>query len=132
MCITEFPHRVDIMSSKSTRKMEAKLVLWPLENLGQIGHRAVRERVNDITPKSPTHGATSWCKNHENPTEQYSHTNAGFIKRILRGVRCTKSLRVLFLHRQPPSWTTLVLYSRAVFIFNEPALRHLQTSWHKN
>ncbi len=36
-------------------------------------------------------------------------------------VRCTKSLRVLFLHRRPPSWTTLVLYSRAVFIFNEPA-----------
>jgi hypothetical protein len=32
-------------------------------------------------------------------------------------VRCTKSFRVLFLHRRPPSWTTLVLYSRAVFIF---------------
>jgi hypothetical protein len=46
----------------------------------------------------------------------------GFIKGILRGVRCTKSLRALFLHRRPPSWTTLVLYSRAVFIFNEPAL----------
>ncbi len=45
----------------------------------------------------------------------------GFIKGILRGVRCTKSFRVLFLHRRPPSWTTLVLYSRAVFIFNEPA-----------
>jgi hypothetical protein len=45
----------------------------------------------------------------------------GFIKGILRGVRCTKSLRVLFLHRRPPSWTTLELYSRAVFIFNEPA-----------
>jgi hypothetical protein len=45
----------------------------------------------------------------------------GFIKGILRGVRCTKSLRVLFLHRRPPSWTTLVLYSRAVFLFNEPA-----------
>ena len=49
-------------------------------------------------------------------------TFGGFIKGILRGVRCTKSLRVLFLHRRPPSWTTLVLYSRAVFIFNEPAL----------
>ncbi len=47
--------------------------------------------------------------------------HGGFIKGILRGVRCTKSLRVLFLHRRPPSWTTLVLYSRAVFIFNEPA-----------
>ncbi len=45
----------------------------------------------------------------------------GFIKGILRGVRCTKSLRVLFLHRRPSSWTTLVLNSRAVFIFNEPA-----------
>jgi hypothetical protein len=45
----------------------------------------------------------------------------GFIEGILRWVRCTKSLRVLFLHRRPPSWTTLVLYSRAVFIFNEPA-----------
>jgi hypothetical protein len=42
-------------------------------------------------------------------------TRGGFIKGILRGVRCTKSLRVLFLHRWPPSWTTLVLYSRAVF-----------------
>jgi hypothetical protein len=51
------------------------------------------------------------------PSLQYG----GFIKGILRGVRCTKSLRVLFLHRRPPSWTTLVLYSRAVFIFNEPA-----------
>ncbi len=51
--------------------------------------------------------------------QKYSH--CGFIKGILRGVRCTKSLRVLFLHRRPPSWTTLVLYSRAVFIFNEPA-----------
>ncbi len=40
-------------------------------------------------------------------------TTGGFIKGILRGVRCTKSLRVLFLHRRPPSWTTLVLYSRA-------------------
>jgi hypothetical protein len=47
--------------------------------------------------------------------------HGGFIKGILRGVRCTKSLRVLFLHRRPPSWTTLLLYSRAVFIFNEPA-----------
>jgi hypothetical protein len=49
----------------------------------------------------------------------------GFIKGILRGVRCTKSLRVLFLHRRPPSWTTLVLYSRALFIFNEPAFSEL-------
>ncbi len=48
-------------------------------------------------------------------------TFGGFIKGILREVRCTKSLRVLFLHRRPPSWTTLVLYSRAVFFFNEPA-----------
>ncbi len=47
-------------------------------------------------------------------------TYGEFIKGILRGFRCTKSLRVLFLHRRPPSWTTLVLYSRAVFIFNEP------------
>jgi hypothetical protein len=54
--------------------------------------------------------------------ESRSRSNGGFIKGILRGVRCTKSLRVLFLHRRPPSWTTLVLYSRAVFIFNEPAL----------
>ncbi len=45
----------------------------------------------------------------------------GFIKGILREVRCTKSVRVLFLHRRPPSRTTLVLYSRVVFIFNEPA-----------
>jgi hypothetical protein len=50
-------------------------------------------------------------------------TYTGFIRGILRGVRCTKSLRVLFLHRRSPSWTTLVLYSRAVFIFNEPTFR---------
>ncbi len=54
----------------------------------------------------------------------------GFIKGILRGVRCTKSLRVLFLHRRPPSWTTLVLYSRAVFIFNEPAFTQILYSVH--
>jgi hypothetical protein len=53
--------------------------------------------------------------------ERMEITYGGFIKGILRGVRCTKSLRVLFLNRRPPSWTTLVLYSRAVFIFNEPA-----------
>ena len=47
-------------------------------------------------------------------------TITGFIRGILRGVRYAKSLRVLFLHRRSPSWTTLVLYSRAVFIFNEP------------
>ncbi len=29
-------------------------------------------------------------------------TCGGFIKGILRGVRCTKSFRVLFLHRGPP------------------------------
>ncbi len=51
----------------------------------------------------------------------HHYSCGGFIKGILRGVRCTKSLRVLFLHRRPPSWTTLVLYSRVVFIFNEPA-----------
>jgi hypothetical protein len=48
-------------------------------------------------------------------------TNTGFIRGILRGVRYAKSLRVLFLHRRSPSWTTLVLYSRVVFIFNEPS-----------
>jgi hypothetical protein len=48
----------------------------------------------------------------------FRHT--GFIRGILRGVRYAKSLRVLFLHRRSPSWTTLVLYSRVVFIFNEP------------
>ena len=53
----------------------------------------------------------------------FLNRGGGFIKGILRGVRCTKSLRVLFLHRRPPSWTTLVLYSRAVFIFYEPASR---------
>jgi len=55
----------------------------------------------------------------------------GFIRGILRGVRYAKSLRVLFWHRRPPSWATRVLYSRAVFIFNEPALRQfcvLQTT----
>ncbi len=41
-------------------------------------------------------------------TRWYNKSNGGFIKGILRGVRCTKSLRVLFLHRRPPSWTTLV------------------------
>ncbi len=49
-------------------------------------------------------------------------TITGFIRGILRGVRYAKSLRVLFLHRRSPSWTTLVLYSRVVFIFNEPTI----------
>ncbi len=35
--------------------------------------------------------------------------NTGFIRGILRGVRYAKSLRVLFLHRRSPSWTTLVM-----------------------
>ncbi len=58
---------------------------------------------------------------HTLPPTHCIRVYGGFIKGILRGVRCTKSLRVLFLHRRPPSWTTLVLHSRAVFIFNEPA-----------
>ncbi len=62
--------------------------------------------------------------NETNETLHTVCTYGGFIKGILRGVRCTKSLRALFLHRRPPSWTTLVLYSRAVFIFNEPAFRN--------
>ncbi len=49
-------------------------------------------------------------------------TYTGFIRGILRGVRYAKSLIVLFLHRRSPSWTTLVLYSRVVFIFNEPTI----------
>ncbi len=49
-------------------------------------------------------------------------TNTGFIRGILRGVRYAKSLRALFLHRRPPSWTTLVLFSRVVFVFNEPTI----------
>ncbi len=53
----------------------------------------------------------------------FLHTHTGFIRGILRGVRYAKSLRVLFLHRRSPSWTTFVLYSRAVFIFNEPNLQ---------
>ncbi len=52
-------------------------------------------------------------------------TSTGFIRGILRGVRYAKSLRVLFLHRRSPSWTTLVLYSRVVFIFNEPTTGRL-------
>jgi hypothetical protein len=55
-------------------------------------------------------------------------TRTGFIRGILRGVRYAKSLRVLFLHRRSPSWTTLVLYSRAVFIFNEPTTGLLKRS----
>jgi hypothetical protein len=47
--------------------------------------------------------------NEENSSLSLKSTFGGFIKGILRGVRCTKSLRVLFLHRRPPSWTTLVL-----------------------
>ncbi len=36
-------------------------------------------------------------------------------------------LRVHFLHRRSPSWTTLVLYLRAVSIFNEPDLNLMAT-----
>ena len=57
---------------------------------------------------------------HLRPASEYPFN--GFIRGILRGVRYAKSLRVLFLHRRSPSWTTLVLYSRAVFIFNEPTI----------
>ncbi len=56
-------------------------------------------------------------------------TVTGFIRGILRGVRYAKSLRVLFLHRRSPSWTTLVLYSRVVFIFNEPTKFSYCFSW---
>jgi hypothetical protein len=58
------------------------------------------------------------------------YSKTGFIRGILRGVRYAKSLRVLFLHRRSPSWTTLVLYSRVVFIFNEPTKRYWQLSAH--
>jgi hypothetical protein len=54
----------------------------------------------------------------------------GFIKGILRGVRCTKSLRVLFLHRRPPSWTKLVLYLRAVHVYNMMAGTGLALNLH--
>jgi hypothetical protein len=70
------------------------------------------------------HSALNWraLNSHTSATAIISDTTiGGFIKGILRGVRCTKSLRVLFLHRRPPSRTTLVLYSKVVFIFNEPA-----------
>jgi hypothetical protein len=53
-------------------------------------------------------------------TNVFPLSYTGFIRGILRGVRYAKSLRVLFLHRRSPSWTILVLYSRVVFIFNEP------------
>ncbi len=59
---------------------------------------------------------TRWRSN----TLKGSQRITGFIRGILRGVRYAKSLRVLFSHRRSPSWTTLVLYSRAVFFFNEP------------
>ncbi len=39
-----------------------------------------------------------------------------------RGGGFIKGIGWKAIHRRPPSWTTLVLYSRAVFIFNEPAL----------
>jgi hypothetical protein len=52
-----------------------------------------------------------------------THKYTGFIRGILRGVRYAKSLRVLSSHRRSPSWTTLVLYSRLVFFFNEPTNR---------
>jgi hypothetical protein len=65
------------------------------------------------------------------PSSAYTYNvyiYTGFIRGILRGVRYAKSLRVLFLHRRSPSWTTLVLYSRVVFIFNEPInTLHLHT-----
>ncbi len=69
-------------------------------------------------------GAGGWEERRKGRmSRRGSELFGGFIKGIIRGVRCAKSLIVLFLHRRPPSWTTLVLYSRAVFIFNEPAYR---------
>ncbi len=65
----------------------------------------------------------------QTPNKNFRHDSyTGFIRGILRGVRYAKSLRVLFLHRRSPSWTTLVLYSRVVFIFNEPT-NSLQRTW---
>jgi hypothetical protein len=58
----------------------------------------------------------------------YCYSITGFIRGILRGVRYAKSLRVLFSHRRSPSWTTLVLYSRVVFFFNEPSIYVLHIS----
>ncbi len=90
--------------------MNTKLFLWQ-------GYNVVLSRY-DVDFGDTT---TYHSRGGENNNEKYG----GFIKGILRGVIYTKSLRVLFLHRRPPSWTTLVLYSRAVFIFNEPAYKQL-------
>jgi len=79
---------------------------------------------NDLYNDFAAVGFCLWCSSNFGTSVWFwSDTDGGFIKGILRGVRCTKSLRVLFLHRRPPFWTTLVLYSRAAFIFNEPAWR---------
>ncbi len=69
---------------------------------------------HQLTVYKCTHHKLFFCEKSGNIT--------GFIRGTLRGVRYAKSLRVLFLHRRSPSWTTLVLYSRAVFIFNEPTI----------
>ncbi len=107
----------------------------------------LRLRPRNPPPPHPTHlGSYTWallvsqdrrhlfvrCDPMDKWTIKTPNPIGGFIKGILRGVGCTKSLRVLFLHRRPPSWTTLVLYSRAVFIFNEPAYVGFSLSWPAN
>jgi hypothetical protein len=75
--------------------------------------------------------STNPCPSPTHPLYTVQQCTTGFIRGILRGVRYAKSLRVLFLHRRSPSWATLVLYSRAVFIFNEPTI-HVDVYIHNN
>jgi hypothetical protein len=77
-----------------------------------------------VPPPLSTPKKCPLTKNNDVISWRILHKSAftGFIRGILRGVRYAKSLRVLFLHRRSPSWTTLVLYSRVVFIFNEPTI----------
>jgi hypothetical protein len=61
---------------------------------------------------------TKFCTEYINHPPQLSLPKyGGFIKGILRGVRCTKSLRVLFLHRRPPSWTTLTVLKSSIHLY---------------
>ncbi len=103
---------------RSQRKGDIKNVFaaWP----------AWPTKVVIFRPKPAKNARISWISKYDNvrlclrPSIIPLYKNTGFIRGILRGVRYAKSLRVLFLHQRSPSWTTLVLYSRVVFIFNKP------------
>jgi hypothetical protein len=68
--------------------------------------------------------STRICRQRRYSSSFYNNKYGWFIRCMLIGVICAKSIRVLFLHRWFPSWTTFVLYLRVLLLFNEPGYRY--------